>query len=71
MTVEEKAAAFDTIIDAVLNRWSDGTWSWFPLTPCGGKVCQTKEEAAADFNAWAERMGAKNRRKFAALEVMA
>lgn len=64
MLTSEKAAAFDTLCDALTNRWSNGRWSWFPHTACGGPERETKEEAIRDLIEWSERIAAANRKKF-------
>ncbi len=64
MSTEEKAAAFDTLVLALTNRWVNGTFSWWCPTPCGGEQKGTREQAVADLIAWAERTAkAKARRR--------
>lgn len=65
MLTSEKAAAFDTLCEALTNRWYDRRWSWFPLTPCGGVMCDTREEAVEDLVKWSKRMAELNRKRFA------
>lgn len=55
MNIEEKATVFDLLVRAMTNRWSDGRWSWFCRTPCGGESRETREEAIADLIEWAKR----------------
>jgi len=64
MTVEEKAAAYDLLTNAMTNRWVDGTWTWWCCTPCGGLTKRaTRAEAVADLLAWAERTVKQQRAK--------
>lgn len=63
MTDAEKAAAFDALSVALTNQFSDGLWSWYCPTPCGGEAkFATQPEAVADLVRWAERMARRPRK---------
>ncbi len=55
MTVEEKAAAFDLVVEAMTNRWSNGKFGWFCANAAGGAYFDTPEEVVPDFVGWCER----------------
>lgn len=45
MTVEEKAECFDLLAGILTNYWSNGRYSWWCPSACGGELCDTREEA--------------------------
>ena len=51
------------VLDAMINRFHDGTFAWFNLSPCGGNRVATREEAENDFLEWARKHAKKQRSK--------
>ncbi len=70
MTDPEKIAAFDFLAVALVNQFSDGRYGWWNPTPCGGKSCDTPDEALADLIVWAERMVKVKAKKRSILEAI-
>jgi hypothetical protein len=54
MSHDEKAAAFDRLLSALVHRWATGEWSWWCPCPTGGAPHDTREEAVVELLHWAD-----------------
>lgn len=53
MTPDEKVAAFDTLVAALVHPFGKGGWVWWCPNTTGGTVRVEREEAVAELLQWA------------------
>ena len=56
MTLDEKATAFDLLVEVLTNRWASGKWSAYCASMVDQPNRETRAECVPDLLAWAERV---------------